>query len=488
MDRRYAPSVAAAPAPAASLYPAGFFALGTFAIGTEGFMIAPLMPKMASDFGMSIFAVAALVVVFTLALSLSSPVTTVLSARLNRRDTLLLAIVVFTAANVAAALSTGFAGLLVARIVMAIAAGLYVPNANALAGTLAGPARRGRALAIVSGGMTIAIALGLPLGAIVGHAWGWRATFLAVAAMGATACIGILAGVSRHDGGAAAVASIADRIGVVKQPQVRRLLAVTLLWSVGAYTSYPFIASYLHAVLRYDEAGISATVTLWGVFAALGVLTGGVLNDRLGADRVVRVALVLLTAAFWTIAAATTLAPALAQWPVLVAVAVWGFSVWAFFPAQMARLIGAGEAVQAPVALSLNTSTMYLGFSVGSAVGAGILHTVRCGASAWQPARPKPPPCCWRTAMAGRDECQSSRLRRCSACVRLLASRPGPCAAGPYDGRLGGAAGARGGSLHRQRHRGSDRPGRHAVPARRPGLLCPTRHTRPHRHDPAPGR
>ena len=57
----------------------------------------------------------------------------------------------------------------------------------------------------------------------------------------------------------------------------------------------------------------------------------------------------------------------------LVAVVAWGFAVWAFFPAQMARLIASGAAAQAPVALSLNTSTMYLGFSLGSAAGAGIL-------------------------------------------------------------------------------------------------------------------
>lgn len=358
-----------------SLYPALFFALGTFAIGTEGFMIAPLLPNMAADFGMSVSAAATLVVVFTLALSLSSPVTTLMSGRLNRRDTLLLAMGVFTVANLAAAFASGFISLLVARILMAVAAGLYVPNANALAGALAGAARRGRALAIVSGGMTIAIALGLPLGALVGHAWGWQATFLAVALMGMVAFAGILGGVPRHGGGRPAVATIAERMGVVTQPQVRRLLAVTLFWSIGAYTSYPYIAPYLSTVLGFGEGAIGATVTLWGVFAAAGVLTGGILNDRLGANRVVVVALLMLAASFWLMAGATVLAPGVARWPVLLAVAVWGFSVWAFFPAQMARLIAAGQAPQASIALSLNTSTMYLGFSIGSAIGAGILNT-----------------------------------------------------------------------------------------------------------------
>lgn len=78
-----APSACASPTQAGSLLTAGFLALGTFAIGTEGFMIAPLLPRMAADFGMSVPMVASLVVIFTLVLALSSPISTVLSAAMN---------------------------------------------------------------------------------------------------------------------------------------------------------------------------------------------------------------------------------------------------------------------------------------------------------------------------------------------------------------------------------------------------------------------
>ncbi|WP_443115596.1 MFS transporter [Herbaspirillum seropedicae] len=368
-----APSTSASPTQAGSLLTAGFLALGTFAIGTEGFMIAPLLPRMAADFGMSVPMVASLVVIFTLVLALSSPISTVLSAAMNRRRVLIAAMTAFTAANLLAACSSSFAGLLVARLLMAVAAGLYTPNASALAGAMVAPGQRGRALAIVSGGMTIAIALGLPLGAVVGHAFGWRATFLAVAAMGAVAVAGIWLGVPRQAGAHLHVAGLRERMAVIGQPQVQRLLAVTLLWSVGAYAAYPYIAPYLSHVLGFGESRISLTVSLWGAAAAVGVSVGGTLNDRYGSARVVRVSLLLLMLSFWTLAAATALPPSLALGPVLLAVVVWGFSVWAFFPAQMARLIGAGAPAQAPVALSLNTSTLYLGFSLGSAAGAGIL-------------------------------------------------------------------------------------------------------------------
>lgn len=358
---------------AGSLLPPAFLALGTFAIGTEGFMIAPLLPVMAAEFGMGLSAVAMLVVVFTLVLAVSSPIATVLTGRLRRRDTLLLAMALFTAGNLLAAVSPGFWTLMAARVLMAVAAGLYTPNANALAGAIVGPEKRGRALAIVSGGMTLAIALGLPLGALVGHAFGWRATFLAVAVMGVVAIGGITAGVRRGAGAGTTVASLGERLAVVRQAAVLRLLSVTLFWSVGAYAAYPFIAPYLDAVLGFGAAGIGATVAMWGAFAAIGVITGGTLNDRFGSNRVTRASLRLLGASFFVLAATTALGRSAALVPTLAAVAVWGFSVWSFFPAQMARLIAAGTAAQAPVALALNTSTMYLGFSLGSALGAGVV-------------------------------------------------------------------------------------------------------------------
>lgn len=359
----------------ASLAPAGFLALGTFAIGTEGFMIAPLLPVMAEDFRMNVPAVALLVVVFTLVLAVSSPITTVATSRLARRRVLMMAMSLFAIGNLTAALSSSFAILMSARIVMAIGAGLYVPAANGLAGVIVPQHMRGRALAIVSAGQTLAIALGLPLGGLIGHAFGWRATFLLVGAMSAVAIAGILMGISRDAGEGIAVASLRDRVLVVRQRPVLRLLSVSLFWSIGAFAAYPYIAEYLQAVLAFGPFAITATVSLWGLSAAAGVLTGGILNDRFGASRVVRWSLSLLGLSFLALAVLASLPPSTALVPVLAAVAVWGFTVWSFFPAQMSRLIGAGAQSQAPVALALNTSTMYFGFSVGSALGAAVLGT-----------------------------------------------------------------------------------------------------------------
>jgi predicted MFS family arabinose efflux permease len=116
---------------------------------------------------------------------------------------------------------------------------------------------------------------------------------------------------------------------------------------------------------------------MWGVSAAIGVTTGGRLNDRLGSKTVILSALALLAAAFVTMSlSAYLLAPTAARVPVLLAIVVWGLAAWSYFPAQQARLIGLAGVNLASVVLSLNASFMFAGFALGAALGsATIAHS-----------------------------------------------------------------------------------------------------------------
>ena len=161
-----------------------WLALGTFAIGSEGFMIAALLTMIASDLRVSVARAGLLVSIFALAYALSSPLLTALTGRVDRRRLLIVSMSSFALLNVVAAMSHSFLALAGARVLLACAAGIYTPNANALAGALVPAERRGRAIAIVNGGLTAAIALGVPLGALVGERFGWRMTFIGVGAQG----------------------------------------------------------------------------------------------------------------------------------------------------------------------------------------------------------------------------------------------------------------------------------------------------------------
>ena len=353
-----------------STTPIYWLALGTFAIGTEGFMIAPLLPGMAANLRVSVWAVGQLVTVFALTYAVSSPILTALTASLERRKLLILSMTAFALANIVACAAKDYWWVMGARILLALAAGLYVPNASALAGTLVAPERRGRALAIVNGGTTVAVAFGVPLSAVVGDRLGWRATFAGVGVLAALATAGLSFGLHRRVGSVMSVVSFRDRIAVAQRPDVLLALLVTTLWAMGAYTVYTYVALLLNATTGLKATGISAVLFLWGISAAAGVFIGGRLNDSLGARSVMIPSLVALALAFASLSAtATLLSPSSAVVPVIGAIIVWGVAAWSFFPSQQARLIGIAGHKVAPIVLSLNASFMFIGFSAGAGLG-----------------------------------------------------------------------------------------------------------------------
>src|SRR5712671_327238 len=179
-----------------------WLALGTFAIGTEGFMIAALLVPIATDLRVSVVQAGLLVSIFAFAYATSSPVLTVLTGRVDRRRLLISSMLLFAFLNIGAAMAHSFAALAAARVLLAFAAGLYTPNANALAGALVPAKQRGRAIAVVNGGLTAAIALGVPLGAVVGERFGWRMTFVGVGVLSAIATAGVAHGLPRGVGSA----------------------------------------------------------------------------------------------------------------------------------------------------------------------------------------------------------------------------------------------------------------------------------------------
>ena len=351
--------------------PLYWLAIGAFAVATDGFMIAPLLPNISTDLSVSIGAAGLLVTVFAFAYAISSPILTTLTGNLNRRTLLIVSLAIFSAANIIAWASTGFAQLMAARILLAFSAGLYLPNANAVAGALVAPDQRGRALATVNGGGSLAIALGVPIGAIIATAGSWRTTFVSVAVLGAIGVIGLQFGLPKNFGKGFPTATLGQRVSVARQPAILAALLCTMLWATGAYTVYTYIAAYVGATLSPAGIPLSVVLFVWGVSAVMGMILGGRFTDKLGPHRVIVIALSVLTGAFLSLSAISAYVPASsANIPVIAAVVLWGASVWGFIPPQQARLIAVGGINVAPVVLSLNASFMYIGFSMGAALGA----------------------------------------------------------------------------------------------------------------------
>src|ERR1019366_4788800 len=147
--------------------------IGSFALGLDAFVVAGILPIMSANLHHSVSAIGQMVTVFTLSYALLSPVFSTLLTGRSLRAVLLVALVVFTAGNVLTAMSSALPG---ARAVAGIGAGLYSPMSVAAAAGLVPAERRGRALAMITGGMSSGVVLGVPIGLALAQAMGWRAT------------------------------------------------------------------------------------------------------------------------------------------------------------------------------------------------------------------------------------------------------------------------------------------------------------------------
>jgi predicted MFS family arabinose efflux permease len=349
-------------------------ALGTFATGTESFMIAALLPGLASNLSVSLVAAGQLITAFALTYAVSSPVLSALTAGVGRRKLLLGSMTAFVLANFFASIASDFWQLLAARILLAAAAGLYVPSASALAGAVVSPQRRGTALAIVNGGTSVAVALGVPLGALIGNTLGWRMTFVGVGIMASIAVAGLFFGIPRGIDKGLSIPSIRERLAVTRQVPLLTGFLATTLWAAGAYAVYAYLAPYLATVTGIDATRVGIAFFAWGVSAVIGLFLGGTLSDRFGPRAVMIPAFAFLTLSFvaltvigFYLSGKTALAPAIA------AIVVWGITAWSFFPAQQSWLMRVAGLKTAAIALSLNASFMYLGFSLGAMLGSLVL-------------------------------------------------------------------------------------------------------------------
>ncbi len=345
---------------------------GAFAIGTGSLVITGILPNLAAGFGVPVDTAGLLISVFAIAYALGSPVLSTLFGNLERKAVLSGALAVFALANLGAALVSEFSHLMAARIVMALAAGVYMPAANAVAVALVGPERRARAIALVTGGMTVSLILGVPLGTAVSAFGGWHLTFLLVGVFGGLALLGLLlklpAGLPRGAN------TMRERLQVARRGDVLLALGTTALWTTGAFTLLTYIAPFLAAHAGIAGPWLGAALVVSGIGSAIGNHLGGIASDRFGPVRTLTIVLIVLALALAAASLmAATLDPAVALFVAPLIMLVWSGAGWAGHPSQMARLVAMAPST-AVIALSLNASALYIGIAAGSALGQQVLR------------------------------------------------------------------------------------------------------------------
>ncbi|MEV6977152.1 MFS transporter [Kitasatospora sp. NPDC093806] len=336
-------------------------ALGTFAVGTDSMVTAGILGPVADDLGVSVTAAGQLVTVFALGYALLAPPLAALTARWPRRWLLLTALTVFGAANALSALAPSYGLLLATRVLAAAGAALYTPTANAVATTLVAPERRGRALATVLGGMTVATALGVPLGTWVGRS-DWRLTMWLVTVLSVVALAG-LALLLRELPTPTATPGLRDRLTPLRDRRVLGAASTTLVFFLAFQSVYIYLATAVAPATGGHADRLSLILLVTGLASVAGSWLGGRLVDRVGVRRVLLVAAAVAAVAFTTLPWAGRSMPGALAYAVVTPLAGWAVSV--ALPHRLASI----DPANAQLLISLNSSALYLGMAAGGAAG-----------------------------------------------------------------------------------------------------------------------
>jgi len=241
-----------------------------------------------------------------------------------------------------------------------------MPTASALAVSLVPDAQRGRALSIVTGGLTVAIVLGVPLGTWIGGYAGWRMTFWFVALLAIVALVGIRLWIPQVL--TAKPVSWSIRMSLLRQPKIFFALTLTVLWTAGGFTVYSYLSPLLTQLTHLALPEIGWMLLLFGVASVGGNFIGGYSADRWGTTATMAIALVLLAAVFMTLSWS-----AMNVVTVALSIVLWGIAGWMLTPPQQHRLIGFAPQIPGAI-LGLNGSAIYLGMGIGSSLGGVVLQ------------------------------------------------------------------------------------------------------------------
>ncbi|KDN19528.1 Cmx/CmrA family chloramphenicol efflux MFS transporter [Amycolatopsis rifamycinica] len=336
--------------------PLAVFVLGlsVFALGTSEFMITGLLPGMATDLHVSIPDAGLLISAFAIGMVVGAPLLAVGTLRLPRRRTLLVMLGVFVAAHVVGALAGSYALLFATRVVAALAcAGFW---AVALATTIAlVPAdRRGRAMAVLVGGLTVANIAGVPAGTFLGQHAGWRTAFWAVAAVTLVAVVGVALLVPETTG---AAAGVRHELRLYRRGRVWLALGVIALCQAMIFAAFSYLAPLLTETDGLPAGWVPGVLALFGVGALIGISAGGRLADQ-WPFAMLYGCLALALAALLVLALTTDALVAVA------AVLVFGVASFGANPALNLRAYQA--AGDAPTLVGAGTTAA---FNVGNTVG-----------------------------------------------------------------------------------------------------------------------
>lgn len=260
-------------------------ALVVFAMGTSEFMLAGLVPDISTYFAVSVGTAGLLTSAFAAGMVIGAPAMAAFTRRLPVKATLLGCVLVFALSHVVGALTPDFTVLFITRVIAAIVNAGFLAVALGAATKLVAPDAKGRAVAVLLAGTTVATVAGVPAGALLGTALGWQSTFWAIALLCVPAAIGIAAGfTTRTDDSSreeppSPSPSLRAELAQLTSPRLVLTMLLAALVNAGTFATLTFLAPIVTDTAGLSQWWVSVALVLFGVGSFFGVTAAGRLSD-----------------------------------------------------------------------------------------------------------------------------------------------------------------------------------------------------------------
>ncbi|MGM7775799.1 MFS transporter [Arthrobacter sp. KNU-44] len=343
-----------------------FVLLAVFAVGTNALIMAGIVPAIAEGLNTS-EAIAGLgLTVFALTYAVIGPLLPIVLSRFGRRTIMAGGLLLFIGGTVLSGLAPDVTAFMVSRMIVAVAAAAIPPQAAAIAIAISPPGNQGRALGLLSAGILLSVATGVPLGSLLGIWLGYAGAFLFLASLGIVGLIGLFFIPPTPK---SAKATLAEQFAPFRRPAVLALGLVALLFAWCQYSITTFFAPVLKGSAGITDIGVPLLLVIYGLAGVAAALFAGRLIDRFGGYPVAICGFtaITLTTPLFSLASTFLIAA--------IVVVLWSLAQNATFPAaqvEMGRLHPANPAT----AFALYAALLQAGGAIGTAVSAGVLQAL----------------------------------------------------------------------------------------------------------------
>ncbi|MBD1228726.1 MFS transporter [Xenorhabdus griffiniae] len=253
-------------------------AIATFGIATTEFIVAGLLPEIATEFSLSIPTAGYMATSYALGVFVGAPVLIILGGSIERKKMLSLLMILFIIGNALTAFSPTFSLAIIGRIVASLTHGAFMGIGAIIAAELVPENKKTTAIAFMFSGMTLANLVGIPLGTWIGKAISWRVTFAIITVIGIIALVGILKLLPKFD--QKAPASIKKELQAFTNIHVLLAMGITVLGPAAFFTTITYIAPLMINIAGFSESAITWLLLVLGLGFFFGNIVGGKLADK----------------------------------------------------------------------------------------------------------------------------------------------------------------------------------------------------------------